>query len=115
MTGHSAVAPRRPLPALAPGVSRMSSPEGLAHSGTEHGHQTALFAWANRAMWEGVAAANDMTRYTKPIREASPLLPQLKWLHAVPNGGERSKAVAGMMKAEGVKPGVADIFWPVPV
>ena len=31
----------------------------------------------------------------------------LKWAH-VPNGGQRSKAVAGKLKAQGVKPGVPD-------
>lgn len=39
--------------------------------------------------------------------------PELKWLHHVPNGGARSKAAAGKLKAEGVRPGVLDYCIPV--
>lgn len=39
--------------------------------------------------------------------------PRLRWLFAIPNGGWRSKAQAGRLKAEGVKAGVADLFLPV--
>ena len=31
-------------------------------------------------------------------------------LFAIPNGGLRNKAVAGKLKAEGVRPGVSDLF-----
>ena len=41
-------------------------------------------------------------------------LPLLRFLHAIPNGGGRSKAEAGRLKAEGVKPGVSDLSLPVP-
>lgn len=41
--------------------------------------------------------------------------PALKWLFAIPNGGDRNKAVAGKLKAEGVKRGVSDLFLSVPV
>lgn len=34
---------------------------------------------------------------------------------AIPNGGLRSKRTAAMLKAEGVKAGVPDLFVPVPV
>ena len=34
-------------------------------------------------------------------------------LHAIPNGGARDKITAGRLKAEGVKAGVPDLFWPV--
>lgn len=40
--------------------------------------------------------------------------PELSRLHAIPNGGQRSKGVAGKMKAEGQKSGVPDLFLPVP-
>ena len=39
--------------------------------------------------------------------------PELKWLFAVPNGGDRNVIVAAKMKAEGVKRGVPDYIWPV--
>lgn len=68
------------------------TPEQLAKPGTEHGHQAALFCWC---------AANIAKH------------PELALLHAIPNGGLRSKAQAGKLKAEGVKPGVPDCFLPV--
>lgn len=34
-------------------------------------------------------------------------------LFAIPNGGHRSKATAGKLKAEGVRAGVPDLFLPV--
>lgn len=39
--------------------------------------------------------------------------PALRLLYAVPNGGKRNKAVAGQLKAEGVKAGVPDLCLPV--
>jgi hypothetical protein len=39
--------------------------------------------------------------------------PDLRWLHAIPNGGGRSAAQAGILKAEGVTPGVWDLSLPV--
>ena len=40
--------------------------------------------------------------------------PELRNLFAIPNGGHRHKAVAGKLKAQGVKSGVPDLFlaWP---
>lgn len=40
--------------------------------------------------------------------------PELHLMHAIPNGGKRDIRTAAMLKAEGVKPGVPDIFLPVP-
>ena len=40
--------------------------------------------------------------------------PELELLHAIPMGGLRHKAVAGKLKAEGVKAGIPDICLPVP-
>lgn len=68
-------------------------PASRLPNGTEHEEQTALF---QRAAWS-------LGKY-----------PELRWLFAVPNGGHRSKAVAGKLKAEGVKKGVPDIWLPVP-
>lgn len=68
------------------------TPEQLAKSGSEHAHQTALFAWAalNKTRW-----------------------PELAWMHAIPNGGLRDRITAAKLKAEGVKSGVSDVFLPV--
>ena len=79
------------------------TPEQLAASGTEHGHQAALFA----------ALATP---------EMKALYPELERLcFAVPNGGARGAAGSrdailngAAMKAEGVKRGVSDIFVAVP-
>lgn len=59
----------------------------------EHREQVALIRWADfaRARW-----------------------PELALLHAIPNGGQRHKAVAARMKAEGVRAGVPDLCLPVP-
>lgn len=54
----------------------------------EHVEQKALFYWA-------------------ALHEAR--IPELAGLYAVPNGRGRSKAEAGKLKAEGVKPGVLDV------
>lgn len=40
-------------------------------------------------------------------------VPELLLLHAIPNGGLRSKSEAARMKAAGVKAGVPDLFLPV--
>jgi VRR-NUC domain-containing protein len=54
----------------------------------EHREQVALMAWidANKRKY-----------------------PELEMAFAIPNGGKRSKAVAGKLKAEGVKSGIPDI------
>lgn len=39
--------------------------------------------------------------------------PRFGLIFAIPNGGKRSKATAGRLKAEGVKAGVPDLFLPV--
>lgn len=62
---------------------------------TEHAQQVAVFIWASEP--DTLAA-----------------MPEIKWLHAIPNGGERHIAVATRMVAEGAKSGVYDIFWPCP-
>lgn len=55
---------------------------------SEHDEQVALFEWAAT-------------------------VPELQWMFAIPNGGARHIAVAGKLKAEGVKRGVSDIFLPL--
>jgi hypothetical protein len=68
------------------------TPEQLAQCGTEHGHQSALFCWA----------AQNQDRF-----------PELKWMYAIPNGGERNVAVAAKLRAEGVRAGVSDVCLPI--
>lgn len=41
-------------------------------------------------------------------------LPELEYLHAIPNGGSRHPAEAARLKKQGVKAGVPDIFLPEP-
>ena len=67
-------------------------PELLAKAGTEHSHQMALFQQANF----------HLDKY-----------PELKWMHAIPNGGGRTPSQAAALKAEGVKPGISDVCLPV--
>jgi VRR-NUC domain len=68
------------------------TPEKLAASGTEQGHQTALFAWM----------ADNLHLY-----------PELRWAFHIPNGGIRDPITASRMRAMGLKAGVPDIFLPV--
>lgn len=56
----------------------------------EHDEQKAFFEWVE---------------YSK--------IPGIDLMHATPNGGKRHPAVAKKLKAEGVKPGVPDVSWPV--
>lgn len=57
----------------------------------EHVQQVALFRWAS---------------------EMALALPALRWMFAIPNGGQRHPAVAKKLKAEGVRAGVPDICLP---
>ena len=59
---------------------------------SEHDEQVALFHWAK-------------------VQEGR--WPELRLLHAIPNGGKRHQSVAVKLKAEGVKAGVPDICLPV--
>lgn len=67
------------------------TPEQLAKSGSEDGEQLALFCWC--------AQSN---------------IPELRWMFHIPNGGSRHIAEAAKLKAMGVKPGVPDLFLPIP-
>jgi hypothetical protein len=40
--------------------------------------------------------------------------PVLRWIYAVPNGGQRNPGVAGKLRAEGVKAGIFDVHIPIP-
>lgn len=64
--------------------------KAAASQATEHQEQVALFQWAALS---GIS--------------------ELRLMFAIPNGGHRHVAVAAKLKAEGVKPGIPDIFLPV--
>lgn len=68
------------------------TPESLAKPNTEHAHQVAFFCWASQ----------QLSTY-----------PELRWMYAIPNGGERNPIVAARLKAEGVKSGISDICLPI--
>ena len=70
------------------------TPERIAEVQSEHGQQTALFAWA-------------------ALPETRAMYPGIENMFAIPNGGERNLKVAANLKAEGVRAGVADVFLPV--
>lgn len=90
------------------------TPDELAKSGTEHGEQRALFGWAKMAEWYGFAAAWDDNAYAGDDRHKDAVgVPELHWLHAIPNGGLRDKKTAAKLKVEGVKRGISDVFLPL--
>ena len=66
----------------------------MSRRNEEHRIQAALFEWA---------------------KYASAKHPGLKLMFAIPNGGARDAVTGAMLKREGVKPGVPDIFLPMPV
>lgn len=57
----------------------------------ESGHQEALFTWAGYNMR---------------------LMPELEYMHHIPNGGKRDAATAVALKRQGVKAGVPDVMLP---
>lgn len=94
------MAKRKPTSSIDPGVigtkvGKLITPDQIAASGTEHGHQAAIFQWV-------AIEGRDYVR-------------NLELLFAIPNGGERSQSVAASLKAEGVRPGVPDMCLPVAV
>ncbi len=40
---------------------------------------------------------------------------ELRWMHAIPNGGKRNAREGARLKAQGAKSGVWDIFLPLPL
>lgn len=74
-------------------TARASVPPIYLQDPTESVEQQRLFQWA-------------------ALQAAS--RPELEMLYHIPNGGARSKATAGRLKAEGVRAGVPDLCLPVP-
>lgn|SRR5215469_2592882 len=77
----------------------MSNPDSIAGV-SEHSIQAALLSAVAQLLVNSVNSQDSNVL-------------ALHWLHAIPNGGDRNRVVAANMKAEGVKPGVADLFLPV--
>jgi hypothetical protein len=95
-------------------------------TGKEHAHQAALFMWANMAQRFGIRAAEQVASYTTPGHAKAwhnqnvtsgcvDTAPELKWLHAIHNQGHGDAIRGAKAKAEGVKPGVYDMFLPMPM
>ena len=86
---------------------------------SEHSIQSALFAWIAVARMAGFERAWRFDRTgILPTPVEKPVIPELAWIFAVPNGGKlgdgRIQARRGAkMKAEGMKAGVSDIMWPI--
>ena len=88
---------------------------------SESSQQQALFCYVNKAIQVGFVSAKVESYYKdyKRMPDAVDMVPELAWYHAIPNGGSRgdtarSRAIeGGRMKAEGVRPGVLDTFWPL--
>lgn len=75
-------------------LSELALAAPYAPDENEHAGQAALFQWA---AYQGAR------------------FPELeRLLFAVPNGGQRSKATAGKLRAEGAKAGTPDVFLAVP-
>lgn len=49
----------------------------------------------------------------KDVKQLESVEPDLFWVYAVPNAGKRTPRQGAYMKAEGLKPGVLDVHWPV--
>lgn len=96
------------------------TPAKLAKSGTEHGHQAALFAWCAVARLHGFDVADDWAagmgiEAAKSSRTNRTPVDALEWFHAIHNQGHGDKVRGAIAKAEGVRRGVPDTFLPWPV
>lgn len=87
---------------------------------SEHSEQVEVFRWANEIAYAGFDLV--LNNASKPYDKSKlQPVPVLQLMHAIPNGGARgndtqtNKIRGSMLKAEGVKKGVPDIFLPVPL
>lgn len=89
------VGPDSPLLSTPTPARRAGRAARLSRRKREHEIQVALFANVNNE--------DELRRR-----------PALAFAFAVPNGGDRRPGVAAKLKAEGVKPGILDVWLPVP-
>lgn len=85
------------------GLKGLSKAAGVKRNDPESQEQRALIEWARMAQVPTSIAG------VKPGEKVA------DFLFAIPNGGARSKATAGKLKAEGVKAGVWDLQLALPV
>ena len=83
-------------------LSPKITPAMLSKGGTEDGLQSAYFFALNNWLKSQLGEGDDPN-----LRLLDPY-----WVFAVPNGGARDAITAGVMKATGVRSGVADICIP---
>lgn len=89
---------------------------------SESAHQQYFFAYCAIAYRRGFKDADRWlkTGHLGVKNIENPAVPALEWIHSVPNGAMfgdsvKSRAIrAGKMKAEGLRPGIPDIFLPYP-
>jgi len=74
----------------------------MAKKQIESQHQIALIEWCKLV---NIPPMKFKTRPGSKIAD---------YLYSIPNGGSRTKAEAGLLKAEGVKKGVSDLHLPIP-
>lgn len=95
-------------------------PSQLAKT-SESSHQQAFMAYCAVAAMFGFEQADFYADTGFVNKNAGEPIDGLEWIYHIPNGGLRgsdrkSQAISGgRLKAEGVKSGVSDIHWPVPM
>lgn len=81
---------------------------------SEESIQSALMCWASVVQNCGWFCGDYWLEGLDLPIKGEPV-PELCWLHHIPNGGRRDKATAALMKKQGVKPGIPDLFWPLKI
>lgn len=98
-------------------TKKIITPDTLAARGDEFGLQAAFFLALNMAAMHGFRAALAENSYFGAVQaktHGTGPIPQLKFIFAIPNGERRDAITGSRLKAAGVKPGVPDIFIPIP-
>lgn len=61
-----------------------------------------------------MSESNEQIKLINWAKKQRERCPEIRWLHHIPNGGDRDIRVASKLKLEGVESGVFDLFLPVP-
>lgn len=93
----------------------MITPEKLAASNTEAGHQKALFCWIaqSKLLSDGYKSGLQIDVRGEIVYIPYAFFGYLQNLFAIPNGGYRNASEAANLKSQGVKAGVPDLMLPV--